>query len=75
VRVTGQQLWFRPVFPVGLIPQPDENPTSFLLVGLLPGPDIKVRFFGWVVPALQSHFTVSGTFAPIMYLSSDYTMT
>jgi len=52
----------------------------FVLTGLLPGPDINLRFFGRVLHTAEPHIGEFNSFAPIKYLSSDritiwYTLT
>jgi len=62
--------WNRPEGP-GQGQEHPNNPTRLVLAGLLPGPDIYLRFFGRVEPGLRFHITVPATLAPIKFLSSD----
>jgi len=45
----------------GSVPDPAQNPTCFVLAGLLPGPDIEPQVFDWVGNGLQ--FQIYGSYS------------
>jgi len=55
--------------------EPPSNMNLFGLLGLLPGPDINLRFLGPVEPGPGFHFTVPATLAPMKYRGSDRIVT
>jgi len=66
--------WNRPEGPC-LAQEPRSNLIRVTCVRLLPGPDIRPRFSGRVVPEPWFHIMVSATLAPSKYMSFDRIMT
>jgi len=55
----------------GSVPDPSKKPKHTVLVGLVPGPDINLQFFGQVYHTAKPHFRELSTLAPIKYLSCN----
>jgi hypothetical protein len=57
------------------VPDPAKHLNGVVFAGLLPGLDITLQFFSWVVPTPWYSFTVPTPLAPTKYLSSERIMT